>query len=172
MEGLKLIGQGLDMALEELKELKAQIKDLEEYKAKCSQLEQENDKLVKGIDKAYEELKQERNKYHDLWVKCSKEQDKRIELDEEYLKLKKEHLDLQEEHKKLKANIVLTRDKINRDGRPKALTEEEVQLAKEQYMAGSSYRKIAEEMGVGHSTIARAVKEPSAKQSSAFGQNN
>lgn len=72
---------------------------------------------------------------------------------------------LKAELKEIKSNVVLTKDMINREGRPKALTEEEIQKAIELRNSNYSYQKIADKLNedrkkpVSHETIRRAVNE-------------
>lgn len=85
----------------------------------------------------------------------------------------KEYKELKEENKNLKLSInnvnlqlnkaikntVLSKDNINREGRPKVLNDKEIEFVKDLYSEGLSYRKIAEKMDISHTTVAKVVKE-------------
>ncbi len=62
-----------------------------------------------------------------------------------------------QEFEELKGNIILSRDNLNRDGRP-SIPEEDINKMIELRRQGWTLRKIGEYMGVGKSTVEKYTK--------------
>lgn len=145
--------------------------------------------LQSGVLEALGEVKQENQALKKdvaaYKVICKNLTELREELQGKHNKLENKYLELKEKHETLEKSVVLTRDMINREGRPKLdLSQLDIEWIKEQRASGLSLRKIAEQLNISHMTVNNILKqeertEPTAttqgtvnqtiKKSSAFG---
>ncbi len=75
------------------------------------------------------------------------------------LNLKKENDTLKTEIVNIKADIVLTKNQINYNGRPTELTDEDIEFIKNARAEGLSLRKIAEMIDKSHTTVSRVLNK-------------
>ena len=75
------------------------------------------------------------------------------------LNLKKENDTLKTEIENIKADIVLTKNQINYNGRPQELTDEDIEFIKNARAEGLSLRKIAEMIDKSHTTVSRVLNK-------------
>lgn len=70
---------------------------------------------------------------------------------------------LQEELDRVKKRSILTEDNANRNGRPRDITDEDIEYIKQARAEGLSLRKIGEMIDKSHTTIARYLKSENGK---------
>lgn len=124
--------------------------------------------LKNGVLEALAEVKQENQALKKdvaaYKVICKNLTELREELQGKYNKLENKYLELKEKHETLEKSVVLTRDMINREGRPKLdLSQEDIKWIKEQRESGLSLRKIAEKLDISHVTVANVLKQECAE---------
>lgn len=80
------------------------------------------------------------------------------DMDKNQKDLDQQVKDLVEENKEIKKSIVMTREQINRNGRPKSLTAADIENILNLRESGESFRAIADRYEVSHTTIRNALK--------------
>lgn len=80
-------------------------------------------------------------------------------MDQKQNMLNKKITDLEKENQEIKKSIVLSRDKINKNGRPKSLSNYDIENIKLLRNEGNSLRSIAEKYQVSHTTIRNALND-------------
>lgn len=122
------------------------------------QEKQRNSDLENTLSKVKHELDEMEQKYDKLQKEYHQLGAKSVELAKDYRTNRALSEALAQEYKELSSSIILTREQINRDGRPKVLTDEEIEWIREQREQGRTLRSIAENLDVSHMTVSRALK--------------
>lgn len=120
-----------------IEEMKAQVDDIRDLKNK----DENNSLLILNFNEQLENVKRESENREKINISLINR------LNEQIKSLERENVEI-------KKNIVLSKDQINRDGRP-SLTREDIEYIQEMRRQGYSQRKVAEMAGVSNGAVAK-----------------